>query len=255
MRVLAPASGSPGVFSNTPHTSDLSFTGLPLWPPNVATAIVRRALGDEHPDERVKALVERADGSKRLEYPRQPEGWTNLRVEIGADGRMSALRQLLTPANFAQVQPGQDEAAVRDFGIAPENMFVFWDWVGGRFSVSSAIGLPVMLAIGPARFDEFLAGMRAMDEHAVAAPLARNLPVLLAVRRDARLKQRLASAWGWSALTQDKVRELGTSVLVTGALDEATVLMNQEIDAAVEALGGGGYADDFDSLGRRLLDP
>lgn len=64
-----------------------------------------------------------------------------------------------------------------------------------------------------------------------------NLPVLLAVQSDASVKKRIADAWGWSALTQDKVKELGTAVLVTGALDDATVLMNQEIDAAVEALG------------------
>jgi octaprenyl-diphosphate synthase len=64
-----------------------------------------------------------------------------------------------------------------------------------------------------------------------------NLPVLLAVQRDPVLKKRIADAWGWSALTQDKVKELGTAVLVTGALDDATVMMNQEIDAAVEALG------------------
>lgn len=64
-----------------------------------------------------------------------------------------------------------------------------------------------------------------------------NLPVILAAQRDSRLKKRIAEAWGWSALTQDKVKELGTAVLVTGALDEATALMNQEIDAAVDALG------------------
>lgn len=64
-----------------------------------------------------------------------------------------------------------------------------------------------------------------------------NLAVLLAVRGDARLKKRIADAWSWSALTQDKVRELGTAVLVSGALDEAIVVMNQEIDGAVEALG------------------
>ena len=64
-----------------------------------------------------------------------------------------------------------------------------------------------------------------------------NLPVVLAVAADARLKKRIGEAWGWSALTQDKVKELGTAVLVTGALDDATVLMNREIDAAVEALG------------------
>lgn len=65
-----------------------------------------------------------------------------------------------------------------------------------------------------------------------------NLPVVLAVRRDERLRRRIAEAWSWAALTQDKVRELGTAVLVSGALDEAITLMNEEIDGAVEALGG-----------------
>lgn len=68
-----------------------------------------------------------------------------------------------------------------------------------------------------------------------------NLPVILAVARDERLKRRIAEAWGWAALTQGKIRELGTAVLVSGALDEAISLMNQEIDGAVDALEG--YAD------------
>ncbi len=72
-----------------------------------------------------------------------------------------------------------NQAAVREFGIAPENMFVFWDWVGGRYSVDSAIGLSVMIAIGPDAFREFLAGFHAMDEHFRSAPLQRNVPVLL----------------------------------------------------------------------------
>ncbi|MCX8070881.1 MAG: glucose-6-phosphate isomerase [Candidatus Binatia bacterium] len=72
-----------------------------------------------------------------------------------------------------------NEAAVREFGIAPENMFAFWDWVGGRYSVDSAIGLSLMIAIGPDGFRDFLAGFHAMDEHFRSAPLHRNLPVLL----------------------------------------------------------------------------
>jgi glucose-6-phosphate isomerase len=69
--------------------------------------------------------------------------------------------------------------AVSQFGIDTDNMFEFWDWVGGRYSLPSAIGLSLMLAIGPARFRELHAGMYAMDEHFRAAPLAENLPVLL----------------------------------------------------------------------------
>jgi glucose-6-phosphate isomerase len=69
--------------------------------------------------------------------------------------------------------------AVREFGIDTDNMFGFWDWVGGRYSMDSAIGLSTMLAIGPENFTELLAGFHAMDEHFATAPLARNLPVLM----------------------------------------------------------------------------
>ena len=65
------------------------------------------------------------------------------------------------------------------FGIDTDNMFGFWDWVGGRYSMDSAIGLSTMLAIGPEQFAELLAGFHEMDEHFRTAPLERNLPVLL----------------------------------------------------------------------------
>jgi glucose-6-phosphate isomerase len=74
-----------------------------------------------------------------------------------------------------------DAARVKAFGIDPANMFGFWDWVGGRYSMDSAIGLSTMLAVGPARFRELLAGFHAMDEHFRTAPPARNLPVLKAL--------------------------------------------------------------------------
>ncbi len=69
--------------------------------------------------------------------------------------------------------------AVAEFGIDTDNMFGFWDWVGGRYSMDSAIGLSTMLAIGPERFTELLAGFHAMDEHFRTTPFARNLPVLM----------------------------------------------------------------------------
>ncbi len=72
-----------------------------------------------------------------------------------------------------------NEARVREFGIDPANMFGFWDWVGGRYSMASAIGLSLMVAIGPEDFRELLAGFRSMDEHFREAPLGRNLPVLI----------------------------------------------------------------------------
>jgi glucose-6-phosphate isomerase len=71
--------------------------------------------------------------------------------------------------------------AVAEFGIDPSNMFEFWDWVGGRYSMWSAIGLSLMVAIGPERFDELLAGAHEMDEHFRTAPFARNLPAIMGV--------------------------------------------------------------------------
>jgi glucose-6-phosphate isomerase len=70
-------------------------------------------------------------------------------------------------------------ARVAEFGIDTANMFGFWDWVGGRYSMDSAIGLSTMIAIGPEHFRAMLAGFHEMDEHFRTAPLARNLPVLL----------------------------------------------------------------------------
>jgi glucose-6-phosphate isomerase len=68
---------------------------------------------------------------------------------------------------------------VAEFGIDTANMFGFWDWVGGRYSMDSAIGLSTMVAVGPEQFSQMLAGFHAMDEHFRTAPLARNLPVLM----------------------------------------------------------------------------
>jgi glucose-6-phosphate isomerase len=79
--------------------------------------------------------------------------------------------------HFVAVSTNEDE--VRAFGIDPENMFGFWDWVGGRYSMDSAIGLSTMLAIGPDRFRELLAGFHAIDEHFRTAPFEHNLPVLM----------------------------------------------------------------------------
>jgi glucose-6-phosphate isomerase len=81
--------------------------------------------------------------------------------------------------HFVAVSTNADE--VSKFGIDTANMFGFWDWVGGRYSVDSAIGLSLMVAIGPAGFRDFLSGFRQMDEHFRSAPYDRNLPVLMAL--------------------------------------------------------------------------
>ncbi|MDQ0506341.1 glucose-6-phosphate isomerase [Xanthobacter agilis] len=90
-----------------------------------------------------------------------------------------ALGEDAVSAHFAAVSTARDK--IREFGITPERAFGFWDWVGGRYSLWSAIGLSVMLAIGPARFRELLAGAEAMDLHFRTAPFSENLPVLLAL--------------------------------------------------------------------------
>src|SRR5690606_37590312 len=81
--------------------------------------------------------------------------------------------------HFVAVSTNAQEVA--KFGIDTANMFGFWDWVGGRYSYISAIGLSLMLAIGPERFGDMLAGFHDMDQHFARAPLAKNLPVLLGV--------------------------------------------------------------------------
>ncbi|CAM5735217.1 Glucose-6-phosphate isomerase OS=Streptomyces alboniger OX=132473 GN=pgi PE=3 SV=1 [Streptomyces alboniger] len=68
---------------------------------------------------------------------------------------------------------------VSEFGIDTANMFEFWDWVGGRYSYDSAIGLPLMIAIGPDRFREMLDGFRIVDEHFLNTPAESNVPLLL----------------------------------------------------------------------------
>jgi glucose-6-phosphate isomerase len=83
------------------------------------------------------------------------------------------------PKHFVAVSTQVD--LVTQFGIAEENMFPFWDWVGGRYSVWSAIGLALVVYIGIDNFKEFLAGAHAMDQHFQQTPLEKNLPVILAL--------------------------------------------------------------------------
>jgi glucose-6-phosphate isomerase len=91
---------------------------------------------------------------------------------LSALGEESAIAR-----HFVAVSTNAEE--VSKFGIDTANMFGFWDWVGGRYSMDSAIGLSTMIAIGPERFGEMLAGFHAIDEHFRTVPLERNLPVLL----------------------------------------------------------------------------
>ena len=103
-----------------------------------------------------------------------------LLAALGGDARAVAKHFVAVSTNAAKVA---------EFGIDTANMFGFWDWVGGRYSMDSAIGLSTMLAIGPENFRAMLAGFHEMDEHFRTAPFERNLPVLMGLL--ARLVQRL----------------------------------------------------------------
>ena len=91
---------------------------------------------------------------------------------LAADDERAAVAR-----HFVAVSTALDKVA--DFGIDPENAFGFWDWVGGRYSMDSAIGTSLVVAIGPERFAELLAGMHAIDEHFRTTEPARNVPVLM----------------------------------------------------------------------------
>jgi glucose-6-phosphate isomerase len=92
---------------------------------------------------------------------------------------MAALGTAAVADHFAAATA--NAAAAQAFGIKPERIFPFEEWVGGRFSLWSSVGLPVLLAVGPQKFDELLLGAREMDEHFEQAPLGQNLPVILAL--------------------------------------------------------------------------
>src|SRR5690606_4533710 len=92
---------------------------------------------------------------------------------------VDALGEEAVAEHFVAVSTNAERVAA--FGIDTANMFGFWDWVGGRYSVDSAIGLSLMILIGPDAFHDLLAGFHAVDEHFRTAPLEANAPVLLAM--------------------------------------------------------------------------
>jgi glucose-6-phosphate isomerase len=136
----------------------------------------------------------------------RPGAWSALRRQLDPDRtlvivaskswrtletarNMEALLQWLREAGISEAGLGRHLAGVtaapdlaRASGIGDDTLFPFWDWVGGRYSLWSAIGLPLMLAIGPDAFKEMLAGAHAMDTHFAQAPAARNAPLMLADR-------------------------------------------------------------------------
>jgi len=105
---------------------------------------------------------------------------TMTNAHTARDWSLAALEDPASVAkHFVAVSTNAEE--VSKFGIDTANMFGFWDWVGGRYSMDSAIGLSTMIAVGPENFRELLAGFHAMDEHFRTAPFSKNLPVLMGV--------------------------------------------------------------------------
>ncbi|GAA4267042.1 glucose-6-phosphate isomerase [Frondihabitans peucedani] len=102
--------------------------------------------------------------------------WKQL-AAAGALDDTDEARKSAVAKHFVAVSTALDKVAA--FGIDPENAFGFWDWVGGRYSVDSAIGTSVVIAIGPDNWREFLAGFHAVDEHMRTTPLEQNVPVLM----------------------------------------------------------------------------
>ncbi|ROQ41308.1 glucose-6-phosphate isomerase [Frondihabitans sp. PhB188] len=102
--------------------------------------------------------------------------WDSL-TAAGAIDASDEARTGAVAKHFVAVSTALDKVAA--FGIDPENAFGFWDWVGGRYSVDSAIGTSVVIAIGPDNWREFLAGFHAVDEHMRTTPLEQNVPVLM----------------------------------------------------------------------------
>jgi len=172
------------------HVVNIGIGGSDLGPAMAATALrrwvrddldlrfVSNVDGDDlawalrHVDPEATLFVVASKTFTTLETltnARYAKAW--LQERLGADARID--RHFVALSTNAE--------AVTAFGIDPGNMFGFWDWVGGRYSVDSAIGLSLMIGIGPDAFRELLDGFRRIDEHVLEAPLGENVPVLMAL--------------------------------------------------------------------------
>ncbi|HEY5436892.1 MAG TPA: glucose-6-phosphate isomerase [Candidatus Limnocylindrales bacterium] len=136
---------------------------------NIDGADIREAVIDLDPAETLFIVASKTFTTlETLTNARTARDW----LLAGLGGNPAAVAR-----HFVAVSTNAEK--VREFGIDTANMFGFWDWVGGRYSMDSAIGLSLMVAIGPDDFRELLAGFHAMDRHFREAPLGENLPVLL----------------------------------------------------------------------------
>jgi glucose-6-phosphate isomerase len=136
---------------------------------NVDGADIASVLADSDPASTLFVVASKTFGTiETLTNARTARSWL-----------VDALGESAVADHFVAVSTNAEKVA--EFGIDTANMFGFWDWVGGRYSVDSAIGLSLMIAIGPERFREFLHGFHVVDEHFRTTPLAANAPVLMAL--------------------------------------------------------------------------
>jgi len=135
---------------------------------NVDSTDFSEAVRDFQPDETLFIISSKTFGTlETLTNAHSARQW--LLDALGDEGAVAK--------HFVAVSTAIEKVA--EFGIDTDNMFIFWDWVGGRYSMESAIGLSTMIAIGPEHFAELLDGFHAMDEHFRNAPFKENLPVLM----------------------------------------------------------------------------
>ena len=135
---------------------------------NVDSTDFAEATRDLEADETLFIISSKTFGTlETLTNAHTAHDWVRSKLGAGVD----------IAKHFVAVSTNSERVA--EFGIDTANMFEFWDWVGGRYSMDSAIGLSTMLAIGPEHFKEMLAGFHDMDEHFRTAPLHQNLPVLM----------------------------------------------------------------------------
>ncbi len=136
---------------------------------NVDAADIASVLAGSEPESTLFVVASKTFGTiETLTNARTARAWL-----------VDALGDDAVADHFVAVSTNAERVA--DFGIDTSNMFGFWDWVGGRYSVDSAIGLSLMIAIGPARFREFLDGFHTIDEHFRTAPLEANVPAVMAM--------------------------------------------------------------------------
>lgn len=136
---------------------------------NLDSSQLARVLAESEPDTTLFVVVSKTFGTQEtLTNARSARQWLVQHAGTGSDA---------IPKHFVAVSANLDRTT--EFGIDPRNVFGFWDWVGGRYSLWSAVGLSVAILVGMERFEALLGGARAMDEHFRTSPFDRNMPVLL----------------------------------------------------------------------------